>query len=379
MAQLEVTDTGVVYINPDPAHEHVFASHPHPLQLTEWEFICTYQCGSALYSVDANVALLRSSDGGVTWTDEGPIYDRTGDDRMYSYHDGFVSRLSDGSVVVLAFRADRSAFRKPMFGKGGGLIESVPVLFISRDEGRTWTAPWAIRLPAGILATPANPIIELDDGRWLATFDQWPHYDDPGPYQPRMLAFFSGDNGRTWDDLTVMADGRTDGKGFWHGKTLQLADGRLYTTFWAADLADEDKGPVDLPMHVAFADQAAQSWSKPEPTMVPAQTHWPAELPGGQLAMVYTLRTTPRPGIMAVLSIDDGRNWDIDQQIQLWDATGWTHMGIDAPDRYPHSHDTIAFGAPTLTATLDGTLYASWWCTYASLTHIRWARLRVVA
>ena len=28
--------------------------------------------------------------------------------------------------------------------------------------------------------------------------------------------------------------------------------------------------------------------------------------------------------------------------------------------------------------TLDGELYASWWCTYASLTHVRWARLRVV-
>ena len=61
-----------------------------------------------------------------------------------------------------------------------------------------------------------------------------------------------------------------------------------------------------------------------------------------------------------------------------WDATGWTHLGVSSPDKYPHSHDTIAFGAPTLMTTLESDLYASWWCTYASLTHNRWARLRVV-
>jgi hypothetical protein len=81
---------------------------------------------------------------------------------------------------------------------------------------------------------------------------------------------------------------------------------------------------------------------------------------------------------MATLSEDGGRRWDVENQVRLWDATGWTHIGIPIPDRYPHSHDTIAFGAPTLMTTQEGELYASWWCTYASLTHIRWARLRVV-
>jgi hypothetical protein len=37
----------------------------------------------------------------------------------------------------------------------------------------------------------------------------------------------------------------------------------------------------------------------------------------------------------------------------------------------PHSHDTVAFGTPTLLTTLEGDLYAS-------ITHSRWARLRAV-
>jgi len=53
----------------------------------------------------------------------------------------------------------------------------------------------------------------------------------------------------------------------------------------------------------------------------------------------------------------------------------WTHIGLESRDRYPRSHDTIAFGAPSLFTTTSGELVASWWCTHASLTHLRWARI----
>ena len=104
--------------------------------------------------------------------------------------------------------------------------------------------------------------------------------------------------------------------------------------------------------------------------------NWPAELPDGRLCAIYTRRESQQPGFMALLSEDGGVTWDLENQIRLWDATGWTHIGHNSHDKYPRSHDTIAFGAPTLMTTTGGNLYASWWCTYASLTHIRWARLR---
>ena len=73
---------------------------------------------------------------------------------------------------------------------------------------------------------------------------------------------------------------------------------------------------------------------------------------------------------MAVLSEDGGRTWNLEGQVRLWDATGWTHIGIPILDKYPRSHNTIGFGAPTLMTTLEGDLYASWWCTYNSLRHV---------
>jgi len=377
MGKLELVDSGILYINPDPSHGHVFASHAHPLQLSEQEFVCTYQRGSGMYAPDMNVALLRSVDAGVSWTEEGFLYDESAGDRPYSVHDGFLSQMSDGTLVVLAFRADRSEPGKKMFSPTGGLIENEPVLLLSSDQGHTWGELLPFVLPSGLVATPANPVLELADGLWMATFDQWVGYGDPSPYKPRMLAFFSADRGRTWGDRTVMADGEAEGKGFWHGKTIRLTDGRLYTIYWSADMTDKERGPHDLPLHYAFSDPSGRHWPKPAPTAVPGQTNWPAQLPDGRLALIYTGRETERPGFMAVLSEDDGRTWDLENQARLWDATGWTHIGIAQPDKYPHSHDTIAFGAPTLMTTLEGDLYASWWCTYASLTHIRWARLRV--
>lgn len=386
MANLEIIDSGILYINPDPAHYHVFASHSHPLQLsdhildgdaTATEWIATYSRGDGMYAANQNIALARSLDGGVTWRQEGFLHNKASDDRLYTYNDGFLSQLSDGTLVVFAFRADRSDPDKTMFSSSGGLIANEPMLFFSHDRGHTWSKPQPIPLPAGIVATPASTIVELADGRWLATFDQWHAYDDDRPYKPIMLAMTSADRGRTWSEMKVMADGASIGKGFWHGKTIRLNDDRLFTLYWAADMTQPDLGPVNLSIHYAVTDPSADGWPMPQSTTLPGQTNWPAQLPDGTLAAIYTRREGEQPGFFVALSPDLGQSWDLENQVQLWDATGWTHIGLSSPDKYPRSHDTIAFGAPTLMTTQEGELYASWWCTYASLTHIRWARLRV--
>ena len=93
---------------------------------------------------------------------------------------------------------------------------------------------------------------------------------------------------------------------------------------------------------------------------------------------VYTRRDGPQPGFFAALSDDEGRTWDVDNQVCVWDATGRDKLGVEAPDTYPRSHDTIAFGAPRAIRLADGDVLATYWCTEMSLTHVRCARLRVL-
>ena len=376
MSRFEIIDSSILHINTDPAHQHFSVVFPQPVQLSETDFICVYQQGAGMYAPDNNVGRLRSRDGGVTWTDEGFIFDHAGDDRPYSYHSGIPTLLRDGTIIMSAFRADRSDPRQPMYSESGGLIDNESILTFSEDGGLTWRQPQSFLTE--MVATAACPIVELKNGQLLAVFDQWHGYDDPKPYEPCMWACYSSDGGRTWDDWQVIADGQEEGKGYWHGKTIRLADDRLYTIFWAADMTDKTRGPVDLPIHFAFADETGRHWDTPQPTTIPGQTNFPAQLPDGRLAAIYTWREAEQPGFMVVLSEDGGRTWDLENQIRVWDTTGWTHIGVSALDKYPRSHDTIAFGAPSLITMQSGDLYASWWCTYASLTHLRWARLRVV-
>ena len=169
MSQLRLAESGILYINPDPAHYHVSAFFPNVVQLSGTELVCVYQRGDGMYAANSNVSLLRSLDGGVSWADEGCLHDPSRDDRPYSYHGTFVSRVSDGTLVAFPLRADRSDPDQPFFSESGGLMANEPVLLLSRDQGRTWTDPEPVPLP-GLVASPAQSVIELSGGRWLAAF-----------------------------------------------------------------------------------------------------------------------------------------------------------------------------------------------------------------
>lgn len=374
--QLRLVDTGILTINPDPSRWHRWEAFAHPVALSETELVATYQRGAAMYAADSRIMLTRSHDGGRTWTDQGWLADGSGENPSFSYHDAQLSRMRDGTLLALPFRIDRSESDLSMFSASGGLLPIESVTFTSTDDGHSWQGPNRFPIPEGLNLTLASPVIELADGQWLAVFDRFKTYSDETPYQPKMLGFLSNDRGMSWGAPFLVADGAQDGKGFWHGRTIVLNDERLYTLFWAADLTDQERGAVDLTNHVSIAAPDASNWPTPLPTNLPGQTNYPVQLQHGCFAAVYTLRESDRPGIMAALS-EDGIEWDLASQVRVWDATGWTHLGIATSGKYPNSHDTIAFGAPTFHLLPDGDLYATWWCTFASITHIRWARLRV--
>lgn len=375
MARLELVDSGVIYRNPNPGYQHVFAAFSHPVQIGEQELLCTYNRGEALYATDLTFYQTRSQDGGHTWSKHQVVYDPAGDDRPYSYHAPFLSRMDDGTLLITAFRVDRSDPERPIFNEAtGGLTDLETVLFRSRDNGRSWQGPETVSLPAGMVLSPSTGILELDNGLWFLPFDQWHAFDEPGPYRPRTVALFSRDRGRTWGDAITFADGEARGKGFWHGRIIRLADGRLFTLFWLADMQTGQ----DLPLHRCFGSPDAREWSQPEPTNIPGQTNHATELAEGRLAAIYTRRESDRPGFFVTLSQDGGKTWDLENQVRVWDASGRDRLGVDAPEEYPRSHDTIAFGAPTATTLRNGQILVSFWCTEMAITHVRSALLRVV-
>ena len=109
----------------------------------------------------------------------------------------------------------------------------------------------------------------------------------------------------------------------------------------------------------------------------PGQVTHPTDLGDGRLLAVYNLRYGDRPGVMAVLSEDEGRTWNLEGQVAIWDAIGQANIGVAAGARELQKHMTIAFGKPVAVRLADGDVLASFWCTQSCVTHIRWCRLRV--
>lgn len=374
MPQIKIVDTGVVYINPNPGYQYTFASHSDAVQISSQELYGSFQCGQALYATDSVILGTRSTDGGNTWTTEGRIHDPAGDDRPYSYHGPMVTRYEDGSMTILAHRWDRSDPDKPLFNeKTRGLLPGQTLLFRSTDNGATWVGPEIVHTSDNQVLTPSCKILVLADGRWMMSMDQWHAYDEPGPYKPRTVGLFSSDKGKTWGHAVTFGVSNTPGVGHWHGRIHRMRDNRLFTLFWSAQMESDGA----LPHHYCIGSADGSEWSTPVATNIPGQTNCPVDLGEGRMAVIYTVRETDPPGFFAAVSEDGGNTWDLDNQILVWDATGRDKIGIHALDRYPRSHDTISYGAPTAMVLENGDVYCTFWCTEAAVPHIRFARLQI--
>ena len=374
MKRLVLTQEGVLYRNPHPGHKAECAYLPNVLALSERELICFYRVGQAFYSIDGKFGQLRSTDGGVSWQQEGFVWDPKKDDKHLNYSAPHGTVLKDGTVLLLGQRTDCSESERLSFNQNtGGSAPREKFLFRSTDKGQTWSEPEVLELPDHGLADTPSQIIELNNGRWFLACELWKDWDDPKPLHIKGFAMFSDDRGRTWCDRLDLCSATDTEKMYSHSRYTRMLDGRILALQWTQQVGTGK----DCELHLVVSDQTAAKWSYPQPTGIMGQTSWAADLGRGTIAAAYTQREGRKPGIMVVLSEDEGKTWDLDNQLMVWDAVGQEFLGVDHKPSYPASHDNIAFGKPNLTRLPDGTLICSWWCTQACVTHARFAKLGI--
>jgi hypothetical protein len=372
MTQLQLLSEGILYRNPTPGYKAECAYLPNVVPLSEQELLCFYRIGSAFYSEDGTLARLRSLDGGQTWEPEGPVWDPASGAVPYSYTAPHGTRLRDGTLVLIAARKDCTVpGRRDFNPETGGLRPRENVLLRSSDGGRTWSPPERLHLPGEGLADTPSQIIELPDGRWFLACELWKGWDDPSPLHIKGFAVFAEDRGRTWSDRVDLPTHPE--KMFSHSRYTPLLDGRIAALQWTQTVGSG----ADHDLHLTISDESGTQWSEPRPTGIMGQTSWLADLGQGRFVATYSRRERERPGIYVVLSEDEGRTWDLENEVNVWDAVGQEFLGVVHKPSYPASHDNIAFGKPNTARLSDGTFISSWWCTQACVTHARFARLAV--
>ena len=97
-------------------------------------------------------------------------------------------------------------------------------------------------------------------------------------------------------------------------------------------------GHENFDLHRVISDESATKWPDPASTGLVAQTCWPADLGEGRIAVAHTRREGMSSGVYVALSSDEGMTWDIENQVQVWDAVGQEYQGVEQVPEYPQSH-----------------------------------------
>ena len=263
--------------------------------------------------------LIRSADGGETWSEPLTIGDTPLDDR-----DAGIVVLRSGVIVV-------SSFTVPTWSRLDGFRTVYPaeqvdawersLNTVSDEQRERWLGNWTRRSTDGgrtweepvdsIASAPHGPI-QLRDGRLLFL-----GVDHPGEPPYRLLAVESVDEGRSWRHIGTVPQADAD-HAVAEPHPAELPDGRL-VCLWRYQ-------PEQLTEHRCLrqteSGDGGRTWTETHATAILGYPPHLRRLESGALLATYGRRVPPM-GHRACLSHDGGASWDTGNEIVLRD---------DAPD-----------------------------------------------
>ena len=196
---LRSTDGGTTWSAPYPS----LANSPHgPIALASGRLL---YAGKQLWEDKSRVGVCQSLDDGQSWRWLAEIPTRPGD-TYTEYHELHALETIEGRLIVQIRNHNAANTQETLQCE-------------SSDGGKTWTAPH----PIGVWGLPSH-LLRLKDGRLLMTYG---HRRPPFGNQARL----SKDQGRTWSErLVISSDGITWDLGY--PSTVELADGTLLTAWY---------------------------------------------------------------------------------------------------------------------------------------------------
>lgn len=366
---IEVRDTGIVFVNPKPYLCARNAFHPSIASLGGGELLCAFDLGQAAESMDYGTHRARSTNGGLSWTYEGPILRRQEGRR--ATHSIRIARTSSGLVGFGGLYHRDDPEEGLVNRENLGYVPMELFLLRSQDGGRSWTDPETIRPP---LVGPAfeicHAVIELEDGSWLAPTSTWRGWRGDLPNGQKGILLISRDQGRSWPAYGVSFDGDSDGIIPWEQSVIPLGGAGLLSIGWMFHPASGKS----LPNRYAVSGDGGRSFGASREIGIRGQTCKGVRLRDDHILLAY--RRDDRPGLWASLFVFDERGWRLLAELPLWGArlggSGMAGVGTAADEL-----SGLKFGFPQMLETESGEVLLVFWCFEDWSTRIRWMRLGI--
>ena len=251
--------------------------------------------------------LIRSSDGGETWTPEPEVFHNS----IIDDRDSGIVETADGNLVAAWFSSTsfRSAYPKAMSKLPKELVDAARGYWTRRstDGGKTWEAPVPHR------GSAPHGAIRLRDGRLLFVGMACDHGDvwNPAHYpegKPCMMVEESKDDGRSWQVLAQYVPQKPYAAlgDVIEPYPIETADGRILVFCRSANSPE---------MTQVESTDGGRTWGDMSKTPILGSPPHFLALADGKILCTYANRETCHE--MAVVSKDQGRTWDVENSIFL--------------------------------------------------------------
>jgi photosystem II stability/assembly factor-like uncharacterized protein len=298
---------------------------PVMIKLKDGALVAVIRAGATHLGRGGRLDILRSTDGGRTWSKPITAIDSPWDDRNPA-----LGQMSDGTLV-LAYAEVRCYNDKGEFVWKPNTY--FPYTVTSSDGGLTWSEKKPFQGPWSDVS-PYGKILVCKDGTALMSIYRFP--------SEGVGILRSKDQGKTWGDYT-----QVPGKD--ETQIIELADGRLM-------IVGRLEGDNQHGLIVSESDDQGRTWVRTRKLMKPNQ--WPFDatmLQSGNLLLSFGSRITGLGsraggpfGAGVVLSKNQGKTWDFEHQTLIgWDS---------------HSGDT---GYPSTVQLGDGTIVTMYYAVGA--------------
>ena len=272
---------------------------PVIIQLQNGDALSVYRAGAPHVGVKGRLDLVRSTDGGKTWS--APW---TAVDGEFDHRNPALGQLKDGTILLaysIASNYDSTGLK--FNGSRRDRVFDGVYLVRSKDGGKTWTKPARSEpihkfYEAGGVVSPYGKIVQMKDGTVLMAV----YFEFFADMAHKSYLFQSHDGGLTWGEPSLM------GKHYNETAITMLPNGDIL-----AAVRSEKGG------HLSITRSTDRGKTFQTPEQLTEDLEHPADLivlKDGRVLLTFGERNVPR-GIHAMLSKDSGKTWDKTNRIVL--------------------------------------------------------------